>query len=308
MRSRLLALLHLLLLLGMFLRQLLPLLLVLLLQLLFSLVVGFLLFQPLVVLVLLLLELLAFLVLLCLELLLLLLIFLVLFHVTRVWSGKALDRLKVSRVDSGCRTSSVVLCTGRRIMSKIFSSTRGRAVNHPRLSCRYNGGVAKLSGFGSSSVGRHAVVCGGPQLGVSVGSLHMLILCGYRREMSLTCGSFFLARGTFVYSTVAPVEAGAINSSVDHRSVVDIVNLRDIHIIHCAVVEKVSVVPTSAFIPVTKVSESVADAAVESYFRPPIALMEEIAVFFKCPIPWGPEKTNLRGYYPGARYPIVIVI
>src|ERR1700688_3322384 len=126
MRSRLLALLHLL-------------LLVVLLYLLFFCLIGLLLFQPLVVLVLLLLELLAFLVLLCLELLLLLLVFLVLFHVASVWSGRALDRLKVSRVDSGCRTSSVVLCTGRRIMNKIVPSTHGRVMNRAGFSCRYNG-------------------------------------------------------------------------------------------------------------------------------------------------------------------------
>ena len=186
MLRRLLALLHLLLLLSMFLRQLLGLLLVLLLYLLFSCVVGSLLFQPLVVLVLLSLQILALLVLLGLELLLLLLVFLILFHVASVWSGRALDRLKVSRVDGGGRTSSVVLCTGRRTMNKTVPCARGRVMNRAGFSCRHNGAVAKLSGFGSGSDGRLALVRGGSQLGVSVGSLHMLILCGYGRDMSLT--------------------------------------------------------------------------------------------------------------------------
>jgi hypothetical protein len=41
----------------------------------------------------------------CLEILLLLLVFLVLFHVASVWSGGTLDRLKVSRADSGIGAS-----------------------------------------------------------------------------------------------------------------------------------------------------------------------------------------------------------
>jgi hypothetical protein len=90
--SRLLALLQLLLLLGVFLRELLGLLLVLLLQLLLFRFIRGLLREALVILLLFGLQSLAFLNLLHLKPLLLLLVFLVLFSVASIWSGGTLGR------------------------------------------------------------------------------------------------------------------------------------------------------------------------------------------------------------------------
>jgi hypothetical protein len=116
----LLALLHLLLLLGVLLRQLLRLLLVTLLHLLFSCVVSLLLIHSLVFLVLLLLEFLAFLVLLLSELLLLLLIFLILLRIPRVWRQGTFCRRKVPGMDWSRGTSCVVLWA-----SSVVPCTRG---------------------------------------------------------------------------------------------------------------------------------------------------------------------------------------
>ena len=117
---RLLALLHLLLLLDVLLRQLLRLLLVPLLHLLFSCVVSLLLIHSLVFLVLLLLEFLAFLVLPLLELFLLLLIFLISLGIPGVWRRGTFCRRKVPGMDWSGGTSGVVLWA-----SSVVLCTRG---------------------------------------------------------------------------------------------------------------------------------------------------------------------------------------
>src|SRR6266851_573768 len=103
----------------------------------------------------------------------------------------------------------------------------------------------------------------------------MLSLNGYRRNMFLMYHRLFLRRWTPVDPAVAAVVADAVHRRVvDHGGVVNVVNVGDVHVVHRTVVEKLSVLPTSALIAVTKVSIAVTDPAIETYLRTPVALIE----------------------------------
>ena len=119
----------------------------------------------------------------------------------------------------------------------------------------------------------------------------------------------FLSRWTPVDPTVAAVVTDPVHCGVvDHRGVVNIVNLGDVDVVHRTVVVKLSVLPASAFIAVTKVSVAVTDPAIETYLRTPVAIIEDLSVADPTPIGWSPEQTGFRSHYPCARHPVVIVV
>src|ERR1700676_1501323 len=101
---------------------------------------------------------------------------------------------------------------------------------------------------------------GRPQRLGSACGLHVLSLNGDGRDMSFPCGSLFFGPRTLVDPTVAAVVADAGNRGVvDHRRVVNVVNLSDVHVVHRTIVIKVSVVPTPTFITVAEVTVAIAD-------------------------------------------------
>lgn len=87
--------------------------------------------------------------------------------------------------------------------------------------------------------------------------------------------SLLLRRWARTDPTIAAVVADAVNRGgiVDHRGVVNIVNIGDVHVAHRAVVEKLSALPSPALIAVTKISVAVTDAAVETYLLTPVAVV-----------------------------------
>jgi hypothetical protein len=173
-RSGLLALLQLLLLLGVFLRQLFGLLLMLLLQgLLFRLVCRRL-REPRMILLLLGLEFLALIDLLDLKLLLLLLIFLVLLGVASVWSGEVFHGWKFLGVDRGARPSGLggraggfVGCARSFGVRASWLGARagvlggGGGMNRATFFGGYGSAVFEGTRLGGSSDGRLAVIGGG---------------------------------------------------------------------------------------------------------------------------------------------------
>jgi len=138
----------------------------------------------------------------------------------------------------------------------------------------------------------------------------MLSLNGYRRNVSLMCRSFFGRRGTGPCSIGAAVVADAVHRGgiVDHRRVVNVANVGDVHIVHRAVVVKLTVFPTSTLVALPEVTESVNDPAVETDTWAPVPLIENKTFVDLSPITRGPEETYFRSQHPSPRHPIVIVV
>src|ERR1700732_1117132 len=137
----------------------------------------------------------------------------------------------------------------------------------------------------------------------------MLSLNFHRGDMSLVCHSLFLRRWTRSDPTVAPVIADAVHRGiVDHRGVVNVVNVGDVHVVHGAVVVKLSALPTSALIALTKVSVAVTHSSVETYLLTPVAIIEDISAAAPTPIGWSPEQTGFRSHHPCTRYPVVVIV
>src|ERR1700690_1276294 len=136
----------------------------------------------------------------------------------------------------------------------------------------------------------------------------MLCLSSHGRNMSLTFRCFFFRPRTLVDPTLATVVADPVHRGVvDHGGVVGVVNVGNVYVVHCAVVEEAPIVPAPAFIAVTEVAEAVADAAVETYVQTPVAFMENKSVAAPTPPGWSPEETGFRRHYPRTRHPIVAV-
>src|ERR1700730_10087710 len=108
----------------------------------------------------------------------------------------------------------------------------------PSLFGRHDSAIVKCSWFRSRSDGRFAMVRRSPQLWVRACGVHMLNLSGYRRDMSLTCGSLFLRPRTLVDASFAAVVTHPRSCVVVHSGLVDVVNLPDVHIVHRTVVEE----------------------------------------------------------------------
>jgi hypothetical protein len=95
---------------------------------------------------------------------------------------------------------------------------------------------------------------------------------------------------------------------VDYGLVVNIVNVRDVHVIHRAVVVENSVIPISASIADTTIAEAVVDATVEADMRTPVAIIPGVGVAAPTPITRGPEEANFGSHHPRTRHPEVAFI
>jgi len=96
----------------------------------------------------------------------------------------------------------------------LCGSTIGRRiVRRACLSGRHNGAIVKRGRFGGRRDGWLAAVGRSTQLWIRPGTLTMLHLSPYRREMPLPCGSLFLRAGTFIDQQFA-VECSACGQQV----------------------------------------------------------------------------------------------
>src|SRR5690242_7782036 len=111
-----------------------------------------------------------------------------------------------------------------------------------------------------------------------------------------------------VNSATPAVEADARSAViVHHRRVVGVVNHRHVDVVHGAVVIKMVVLPSPAFIPVAKVAESIINPAIESHHRAPIAFVKVISPAAPGPIARRPKESRPRRQNPCSRHPVIIV-
>src|SRR5260221_3506438 len=109
-------------------------------------------------------------------------------------------------------------------------------------------------------------------------------------------------------SAAAAVVADArIAVMVDHRCIVRVVDHRHIHVVQGAVVIKVIVLPSPAFIRAAEVTELVIYPSIESHTRTPIALVKIISPAAPGPIGRRPKESRLWREHPGPRDPVIIV-
>src|SRR5580658_5233432 len=121
----------------------------------------------------------------------------------------------------------------------------------------------------------------------------MLSLSSHGRCMLLLCSRIFFRCGARRYPTFAAVIADFVfRGVVGYGLVVNIVNVRVVHVIHRAVVVKLSVIPISTFIAETSIAEAVVDATVEADVRTPVAAIPSKANTAPTPITGSPEQAN----------------
>src|ERR1039458_2880065 len=165
-------------------------------------------------------------------------------------------------MDGRCGLSSV---------APLISATIGWSIRRSCLFGRYSATVIKISGPGGRCHAWLAHVRRRALLRVGSGRLRMLSLNRYRRDMSLPRRRLVFRPWTRADSTVAAVIADVVLVVVPHGGVVNIVHVGDVHVVHRTVVEKVSAVPTPAFVTLTEIAEAVIDPAVEAYVRTQVA-------------------------------------
>src|SRR5271165_185485 len=137
----------------------------------------------------------------------------------------------------------------------------------------------------------------------------MLRLCCHRWQVPLAGCGLFCCRWLCSDSTLAAVIADAVNRRIiDHRRVVNIMNVGDVDVVHRTVVIELAIVPASAFVAMAEISVAVSDAAIEANLRPPIALIEKESVTTPTPVRRSPEIANLGNQYPCARNPVVVAV
>src|SRR3974390_922209 len=294
-------LLHLLLLLHMPLLHLLGLLLVALFHLLLVLCVGLPFLRLLMLFILLLLEFLPFLHLLLVHLFLLLLVLLLFLGGVRIGVAGTLVRGQIIRVNRAWVAASA----GLRPLSPIrrWGVPPALPRGHDILPSKFRSPRARRDR-------RLALIHRSAQFAVLPRRVNVLCLGGRHSDVPFPCRGFFLGICVGIHTAIAPVvtDTRHVHVAIFDVGVIDIVNDRDIHVVHRAVVEKMPMVPSPAFIPVTEVSESVNDPAVESHRCPPVAWIPQVAAPSPTPISRRPQKSHLRRHDPRARHPVVVAI
>ncbi len=83
--------------------------------------------------------------------------------------------------------------------------------------------------------------------------------------MFFNSSRLFLRRGARIDPALTAVVTDMVDRGLVHPSVVNVVNRVDVHVIHGRVVEKMPVVPASALITMTEVTESIVDTAIKTH-------------------------------------------
>ena len=131
----------------------------------------------------------------------------------------------------------------------------------------------------------------------------------YRRCVLFVRVSLFLRRRSPVYST-RTVKAGAVDRRiiVDHRLVVNVVNLRHVHEVHRPVVEEIVSPPIPALITFSAITVTVIDPAIEADVRSPVTCVPYVHSIVPSPITGCPQEARHRRKHPCAGHPVVIFI
>src|SRR5579859_6619852 len=99
-----------------------------------------------------------------------------------------------------------------------------------------------------------------------------------------------------------------VRGVVDYSLVVNVVNIRNVHVIHGAVVVEAAVSPIPTLITHAPIAEAVVDATVEADIRAPVAFIPGKGIAAPAPITRRPEKANLGSHHPRPRDPEVAVL
>ena len=135
--------------------------------------------------------------------------------------------------------------------------------------------------------------------------LSVLNLRGNGASAGVADGSQLLGSGTSAESASTTVVADAISLIILYGIVVNVVNVRDIDVGDGAIVIHGSVVPVSAVVAASGVSEAVIDATVEANVRAPIACMPDIHIVLITPVRRSPEGIDPGRHHPCAGHPVV---
>jgi len=137
----------------------------------------------------------------------------------------------------------------------------------------------------------------------------VLGLCCDRWGVLFVRISLFLRRRSPVHST-RTVKAGAVDRRiiVDHRLVVNVVNLRHVHVVHRPVVEEIVSPPIPAIITFSAIPVAVIDPAIETDVRSPITSVPNVHSIVPPPITGCPQEARRRRKHPCAGHPVIIFI
>ena len=112
---------------------------------------------------------------------------------------------------------------------------------------------------------------------VGTGRTFVLCLLGRWRDALGTSRGQFCSGWASGCSAGAAVIANVVHRSVvDHRRVVNVVNVGDVHVVHRTVVIQSSIIPVCALVAGTAVAVAIIDAAVEADLWAPVAGMPEV--------------------------------
>ena len=129
----------------------------------------------------------------------------------------------------------------------------------------------------------------------------LLVFCLWRgcHGVVLMGRCLFPCGGLRTSSAISAVIAHVVvRSVVDDGLVIDIMNVRDVHVIHRTVVIEGSVSPISALIVGPTVTEAVVNASVKANVRTLIAAIPRVGVVAPTPIAGRPEQASFRRHHP----------
>jgi hypothetical protein len=136
----------------------------------------------------------------------------------------------------------------------------------------------------------------------------MLLLIRGAFNVMFASRSFFFRAWAVRYSASSTVIAHAVYGHVVDNSFVVHMHICDVHVIHCTVIGEVAMIPISAFVAVTYVSETVVHSTVKADMRTPISGVPNVGAFAPSTITGCPEEADLRRHDPRARHPVIPVI
>jgi hypothetical protein len=158
----------------------------------------------------------------------------------------------------------------------------------------YDTASAEVAGTRRGCHGWTAVILPRKHSTVLAGGLLMLHLSRDRSAVRFVSPGLLLGRRTRGHSAASAVEGNVRAIVYDHRPVIDIGDVGDIHIGHRAVVEESAAAPFTAGETFAEVSETVINAAIESDVRTPIAGIPKIDAAVPTPVSRSPQKANFR--------------
>jgi hypothetical protein len=176
------------------------------------------------------------------------------------------------------------------------------------LGCYYSM-AAKLGRLGRGSNRRPPLVHRRQECVIGLGRLHMPVLKrGWRLVLLVSRHLFCLGRAGVDSASAAVVAYPVHICVVDHRRVVNVVNVGDVYVVHRTIVVKLPVLPTPALIAGTAITIAVIHTSVEADVTAPVAAVPLIGIATPTPVTWSPEQANRGCHHPRTRYPEVAFI